>query len=59
MSVSRWVGSPSGWGSTRPASRVQHISSRSIGKYRRGLTPVEIDTVMKIAGPTMERLGYC
>jgi len=24
-----------------------------------GLTPAEIDTVMKIAGPTMERLGYC
>ena len=38
---------------------VQRISSRSIGKYQRGLTHAEIDTVMKIAGPTMSRLGYC
>jgi hypothetical protein len=34
------------------------ISSRSIGKYRQGLTHAEIDTVVKIAGPTMSRLGY-
>lgn len=37
---------------------VQHISDRSIGKYRRGLTQAEIDAVMEIAGPTMARIGY-
>jgi hypothetical protein len=37
---------------------VRGITDRSIGKYQRGLTPAEIDTVMEIAGPTMSRLGY-
>jgi len=51
--LSEWLG-------IDPAEfEVQRISSRSIGKYRRGLTHAEIDTVMKIAGPTMSRLGYC
>ena len=36
----------------------ERISSRSIGKYRNGLTHSEIDTVMEIAGPTMARLDY-
>jgi len=30
-----------------------------IGKYQSGWTNNEIDTVMKIAGPTIERLPYC
>ncbi len=38
--------------------QAREISSRSIGKYKRGLTREELDTVMRIAGPTMERLGY-
>jgi hypothetical protein len=51
--LSEWLGiDPAGF-------EVQHINSRSIGKYQRGLTRAEIDTVMKIAGPTMSRLGYC
>ncbi len=34
------------------------IDPGSIGKYRKGLTSEELDTVMEVAGPTMERLGY-
>lgn len=34
------------------------IDPGSIGKYKKGLTPEELDTVMEVAGPTMERLGY-
>jgi len=52
-SLSEWLGiDPAGF-------EIQRISSRSIGKYRDGLTEAEIETVMKIAGPTMSRLGYC
>lgn len=29
-----------------------------VGKHQLGLTPEELETVMQIAGPTMERLGY-
>ncbi len=29
-----------------------------VGKHQRGLTPEELEIVMGIAGPTMERLGY-
>ena len=36
----------------------ERISSRSIGKYRNGLTHSELDTVMEIAGPTMARHDY-
>jgi hypothetical protein len=51
--LSEWLGiDPAGF-------EVQHINSRSIGKYRSGLTHGELDTVMRIAGPTMSRLGYC
>lgn len=50
--IAEWLGID------RPGFDVQHISDRSIGKYRRGLTPAEIDTVMEIAGPTMARIGY-
>jgi len=34
------------------------ISDTSIGKHEKGLTAKELDTVLKIAGPTMERYGY-
>ena len=34
------------------------INPGSIGKYKKGLTPEELETVMAIAGPTMARLGY-
>jgi hypothetical protein len=34
------------------------INPSSIGKYKKGLTPEELDTVMAVAGSTMERLGY-
>jgi hypothetical protein len=30
----------------------------SVGKYRRGLSTEQIDRIMAIAGPKMERLGY-
>ncbi|WP_420643240.1 sulfotransferase family protein [Candidatus Leptofilum sp.] len=34
------------------------INPGSIGKYKKGLTPEELETVMEVAGQTMERLGY-
>ena len=34
------------------------IDPGSIGKYQKGLTPEELGTILKVAGPTMERLGY-
>lgn len=34
------------------------INPGSIGKYKKGLTPEELETVMAVAGPTMARLGY-
>lgn len=34
------------------------IDPGSIGKYQKGLTSEELETVMAVAGPTMERLGY-
>jgi hypothetical protein len=53
------LGQLSAWLGIDPAGfDAQRISSRSIGKYQRGLTHAELDTVMKIAGPTMSRLGY-
>ncbi len=50
--ISRWLKvDPAGFEITR-------ISSRSIGNFRDGLTREELATVMEIAEPTMERLGY-
>lgn len=37
---------------------VELLQTNSIGKYKQGLTPAEIDAVRQIAGPTMLRLGY-
>jgi hypothetical protein len=34
------------------------IRPTSIGNYKKGLTAAEIDTILEIAGPTMERYGY-
>lgn len=50
--ISDWLGvDPAGF-------QVELLSTKSIGKHKKGLTPEEIKTVMAIAGPTMERLGY-
>ena len=37
---------------------IQMIRDANIGKYKKGLTPDELATVERIAGPTMARLGY-
>ena len=42
----------------RRAERQPALGRRVGQKHQRGLTPAELDTVMKIAGPTMSRLGY-
>jgi hypothetical protein len=34
------------------------VSASSIGKHLQGLTKSELDDVLKVAGPTMERLNY-
>ena len=37
---------------------TQEVRDSSIGKYRTGLSPEEVEQVLEIAGPTMETLGY-
>lgn len=37
---------------------VSKIRDTSIGKFQTGLTKEELETVMKIAGPAMAKLGY-
>lgn len=37
---------------------VELLRADSIGKYREGLTPAEIDAVLAVASPTLLRLGY-
>ena len=37
---------------------IDMINPSSIGKYKQGLSSEELEIVMGIAGPTMERLGY-
>lgn len=34
------------------------LKDTSVGKHKSGLTKEELKTVMRIAGPTMARLGY-
>ncbi len=34
------------------------IQSNRVGKYEIGLTPAEVEDIIKVAGPTMSRLGY-
>lgn len=36
----------------------ERVFGSSVGSYRRGLTPKELDEVLAVAGPTLERLGY-
>lgn len=38
--------------------RRQIVHSRSVGKYRQGLSTQELRDIITIAGPTMERYGY-
>lgn len=41
-----------------PERSFASIRDTGIGKHRNGLTPEELEAVMRIAGPTMARLGY-
>ena len=50
--LGRWLGVPSS------GFEVDSIQTSNIGKYKLGLTHGEVDSVMDVAGPTMERLGY-
>ncbi len=34
------------------------VRATNVGKYETGLSGEEIDRVVEVAGPTMERLGY-
>lgn len=34
------------------------VSDSSVGKYKEGLTPEELDDVLRVAGPTLRRLDY-
>lgn len=50
--VARWLDvDPSGF-------PVDIVETTSVGKHGSGLTPEEIENVMRIAGPTLERHGY-
>jgi hypothetical protein len=37
---------------------TRHIHADSVGNYRRGLSSDELESVMRVAGPTLRRLGY-
>ncbi len=37
---------------------LEHVSNRNIGKGMQNLAPDQIDTVMNIIAPTLQRLGY-
>lgn len=50
--LGRWLGVPSS------GFEVDSIQTGNIGRYKFGLTPEELDSVMDVAGSTMERLGY-
>jgi hypothetical protein len=50
--IAEWLDvDPSGFDSER-------VFGSSVGSYRRGLTAKELDEVLAVAGPTLERLGY-
>lgn len=38
--------------------KTNRISASSVGNYKKGLTDQELDEVLRVAGPTMERLKY-
>jgi len=47
------------WLGVEPAGfQHQSVHAGSIGKYRSGLNEQEIDSIVEIAGDTMQRLGY-
>ena len=50
--LGRWLGVPSS------GFEVDSIQTSNIEKHKLGLTHGEVDSVMDVAGPTMERLGY-
>jgi hypothetical protein len=53
QTLSDWLGvDPSGF----PNGLIRNAS---IGNYKSGLTNEELTNVMKIAGTTLARLGYC
>jgi hypothetical protein len=37
---------------------TKSVSGSAVGKYRQGLTPRELDDVLRVAGPTLHRLTY-
>jgi hypothetical protein len=48
-----------GWLGVRPDGFPAHlVHDASVGKHRAGLTPVELEQVMEVAGPTLARMGY-
>ncbi|MGI9590845.1 MAG: sulfotransferase family protein [Myxococcota bacterium] len=50
--IGEWLGiDPAGF-------ERQRVHGASAGRYRDGLSPDEIDRILRVAGPTMERLGY-
>lgn len=55
IKLAKWLGvDPAGFSD----SMVSNIRKRCIGKYKTALTKEELRTVMAIAGPMMEKLGY-
>ena len=52
LRLAEWLGvDPSGFD-------TQQVSDSAVGKYRQGLTARELDDVLRVAGPTLERLKY-
>lgn len=50
--LAEWLGvEPSGFD-------AKPVSDAAVGKYRNGLSDQELDQVLKVAGPTLHRLGY-
>lgn len=47
------------WLNVEPSGFDQKmVFGSSVGNYRRGLTAQELDDVLRVSGPTLERLGY-
>jgi hypothetical protein len=50
--LARWLGvDPSGFD-------AKSVSDSAIGKYRQGLTAAELEDVLRVAAPTLQRLAY-
>jgi hypothetical protein len=53
--LAEWLGlDPEGFGDQNP----RYVHAKNIGKHGRGLTEQEVEDVMRVAGPAMQRLGY-